>query len=166
VVVIAFIVSGCTTVTRGSGEPPTGRWSTLEAQQHYLDDVAPGNQDIEIVNRLICTCVSELDPQQLANACAAVVNDHTSLVENLETGAWPTNAVSAINDLIGAVNAQAEGYQGCASAESVASMRSHEENAATTTAQATEVRRALGLPPPGPAVMAPKTVVSSPPGAY
>jgi hypothetical protein len=165
-VIAALTLTGCTTTMIGSGEPPTGRWTLPAAQQHYLADVMQGNQDIAIVNRLVCTCVGELDPQQLSNACAAVANDELTLADNLETGAWPENATSAINALVAATKIEAKGYQSCASATSIAGMRSYEENITSSAAQVVEVRRTLGLPAVGPATMAPRSVVSSPPAAY
>jgi hypothetical protein len=165
-ILVMLTLSGCATTVAGSGEPPTGRWTLPEAQQHYLAYVSHGNQDIEIVNRLICTCVTQLDPHQLANACTTVAGDDLTLAQNLEAGQWPETAVSAIDSLAGAVKSQAKGYQSCGAATSVASMRSHEAGASKTTAQATAVREALGLPPVGPPQMAPSSVVSSPPGAY
>jgi hypothetical protein len=165
-VIAALTLTGCSSVTAGSGEPITGRWTVSQAQQHYLDYVAQGNEDIAIVNRLICSCVAELDTQQLANACAAVASDNVTLAHNLETGQWPENAVSAIDSLVAAVEAQGKGYRSCSEAASVASMRSYEASATKTTTQASEVRRVLDLPPVGAPEMAPRSVVSSPPGAY
>lgn len=162
---VMLAVSGCATTVVGSGEPPTGRWTVAQSQQHYLDYVAPGNEDIAIVNRLICTCVAELDPRQLANACAAVATADLTLAQNLETGPWPENAVSAIDALANANKSQAKGYQSCAAATSLASMRSAEAGAFKTTTQADAARKALGLPSVGPAEMAPTSVVSRPPVA-
>ncbi len=160
---LALALTGCTTVTTGSGVPPSGRWTLPQAQEHYLAFVAPGNQDIAIVNRLVCSCAGDIDPQQLANACAAVAADNLILARELETGAWPEGVNSATEALAAAVRSQTKGYQSCASATSLASMRSHQATTTSTTAQADEVRRVLGLSEVGPATMAPRSVLSNPP---
>jgi hypothetical protein len=165
-VIAMLVLTGCSTLTAGSGAPPTGRWTLPEAQQHYLNFVAPGNQAIAVVNRLICTCIQQLDPQQLASACAAAAADNLALAHNLETGAWPEGVASATDALAAVLRVQARSYQSCASATSLASMRSHEASLVSTAQQADEVRRVLGLSPVGPATMAPRSVVSSPPSSY
>ncbi len=157
-------LAGCTSVTMGNGEPPSGRWTVPQAQAHFLAFVGQGNQDLDIVNRLVCTCVGEVDPQQLANACAAVAADDLALAQNLETSPWPEGVTTATEALSAAVKGQAKGYQSCA-ATSLESMRSHEATSTSTTAQANEVRRVLGLASVGPATMAPRSVVSGPPSA-
>jgi hypothetical protein len=157
----AVVLAGCSATVTGSGtsstaQPPTA-WTLTEAQQHYLDYVAAGNHDIDIVNRLVCTCTTNLDPDVLATACAAVAHDDQLLGQDLASGAWPQNATSAISALISVNRRQQAGYQACADATTLSAMLTMERNIVATTAQATAVRRALDLPPPGPAVMAPLT---------
>jgi hypothetical protein len=157
----ALLLAGCSTVTHGGGEPQSGAWSLPEAQQHYLDYVAAGNQAIAVVNRLICTCSAQLDPQMLADACQAVADDNATLALRLDTGAWPENARSAIYSLASAVTVQSKGYRSCAAASTLSSMRAQERTAVSTEKQADEVRRVLQLPPVGPAEMAPRPTATS-----
>ena len=125
-----------------------------------------------IIVAVLTTAAYAADEQTMTQP---TVTSHTIAVEHIRIASGRPfaevrqrleSAVPAIDTLARALRSQAKGYQSCAAATSLASMRSREAGASTTTAEATAVRRALGLPPVGPAEMAPRSVVSSPPGAY
>ena len=132
-------LSSSTTV---AASPSGNAWTTAQAQDHYIADVATFNADLAAYGQL--TAASPLS--ETSAACTKLAGDQDGFASALLVGLWPANAQTQAAALVSAVEQSGAAFRSCAAATTQQVAAADIQAAGVFGAPARAMRLALGLP--------------------
>ena len=119
-------------------------WSTPEAQQHYLEMVAPDNEAAAVIRQFAQS--GSKDMVTLRADCTNMVNSSHSFAVALGGGNWPLAVKGPIADLVSALGDDSVQFGRCARAQTISEASQALTAPSTSAAKSETVRTYLGLP--------------------
>jgi hypothetical protein len=137
---LAPVVTSASTTAVPS--PSVSSWTTVQAQEQYLADVATFNADLQAYRQLGV----DSPLSATTTACAKLAADQDGFAKALSAGLWPTTAQTQAAALVTAVMQSRAAFQSCAVASTQTVADAGIQAAGVFGAPARAMRLALGLP--------------------
>ena len=122
-------------------------WTKTEAAAQYLALVKPPNDARIALNAQVDA--HPKDPKPLPAMCQTVADTLKTFLDALAGGSWPTDARSAVDDVMASVGAQMNAAQQCAKGKTIADFNAAWDYADPHSGAAQVLRARLGLPAAG-----------------
>ena len=122
-------------------------WTKTEAAAQYLALVKPPNDARIALNAQVDA--HPKDPKPLPAMCQTVADTLKTFLDALAGGSWPTDARSAVDDVMASVGAQMNAAQQCAKGKTIADFNTAWDYTDPKPGSAQVLRAKLGLPAAG-----------------